>query len=191
MSTPGQQPLESGSIIDAWVDVRCATYETPGGGARGDVNERSNEDVVSHGIDVRRGEGFTGQAVRPMALPNVQVRRIARVTAERLDQLARRQARARQHLRSTEWGAHTAPQDPGTRDPETSNNRRGAQAAGTAEQPPRATASCRRGRSSCGRSGGGVAAPRHLHRGPGPRRLAGPDCHRARPPRLSRPQRPA
>ena len=59
---------------------------------------------MNRGIDVRRVQGFTGHAVGPVALPNVQVRPIARVNVERPDQLARRQAHARQQLQSTEWG---------------------------------------------------------------------------------------
>ena len=56
------------------------------------------------GIDVRRVQGFTGHAVVPVALSNVQVRPLASVDVERPDELARRQAHARQRLQSTEWG---------------------------------------------------------------------------------------
>jgi penicillin-binding protein 1A len=59
---------------------------------------------VNRGIDIRSLEGSTGHTVGPVALPYVPVRPIARVDVERPDQLARRQAHARQHLQSTEWG---------------------------------------------------------------------------------------
>ena len=130
---------------------------------------------------------------------------------ERPDQLVRRQAHARQHLQSTEWGRgrlrliqeHEVKHPPvvsGERSqPEPRTNLRA--------RPPPSTPSPRpaRGRRHRGRTQrswpprepavpaprGAAAAARHGHRGLDPRRLALRDRHGARRPRLLRPQRPA
>jgi penicillin-binding protein 1A len=63
----------------------------------------TNERVVNRGIDVRRVEGFTGRD-QHHDVAFFRPRAIGRVSVERPDQLARRQAHARRHLQSTEWG---------------------------------------------------------------------------------------